>query len=76
MKHPCIECAYYVAPNWWKKFKEGMFAERCAHPDHRDKVDGTPAPCVTMRVMDCDGENKFKPKGYDAAAHSAAYPGY
>jgi hypothetical protein len=65
--HPCVECAFYLHPSWWKRFREGMFAERCLHPAHRDEVDGSPKPCVTMRLMDCSGKegpyspDKFRP---------------
>lgn len=61
-KRPCIECAFYVGANSWKRFTQGMFAERCAHPLHADPVDGAPKPCVTMRIIDCDGKNRFKPR--------------
>jgi hypothetical protein len=56
-QHPCIECAWYIKPSLFMRifFAGQMFNERCGHPRARDKVDGKPTPCVTMRIMDCNG---------------------
>ena len=76
-RHPCSECAFYLAPSWWKRFREAMFAPRCTHPAHRDEVDGSPKPCVTMRIMDCSGRmgtyspDKFRPRNADSATANA-----
>lgn len=59
--HPCVECKYYVKPRWWTRLRMGQFAELCSHPEMRDPVDGTPTPCVTVRIMNCNGINKFVP---------------
>lgn len=77
-QHPCVECTFYIKPGLWLRFVDrGMgFAERCAHPEHRDNVDGTPMPCKTMRIMKCSGRegqyspDKFRPRTPVSASQS------
>jgi hypothetical protein len=56
-QHPCIECAWYIKPSLFMRifFPGLMFNERCGHHRARDKVDGKPMPCVTVRISECDG---------------------
>jgi hypothetical protein len=67
-QHPCIECAYFIKPSLWRIYRLKHFAESCGHPQSRDKIDGGPMPCITVRIMDCDGRigeyspQRFKPK--------------
>jgi hypothetical protein len=58
----CVDCAFYVKPGFWKRFRRGMFAETCAHPNCLDDVDASPQPCVTMRLLTCERGQLFKPK--------------
>ena len=56
LQHPCIECAHYIKPSLLTRiFSNSMFIERCGHPLSRDRIDGRPTPCVTVRIMDCTG---------------------
>lgn len=72
----CIDCAYYIRPSWWRRFRMDYFAELCAHENARDPVTGGPTPCYTMRILKCERGQLFKPKGYDAKGHADAYPSY
>ncbi len=51
----CSECIYYRKASWWRRLMYQQFADRCMHPKERDPVDGTPTPCVTVRINDCNG---------------------
>lgn len=61
MGPPCIDCSYYIKPGFWKRYARGVFAETCAHPQCRDDVDGSPRPCVTMRLNICHQGQLFRP---------------
>lgn len=58
----CIDCKFFVKPTWWTRFRQDVFAEKCAHPHGANPVDGGPAPCVTMRIIRCEHGQLFQPK--------------
>jgi len=58
----CVDCVFYVKPSRWKRFTRGMFAETCAHPKASDELDGSPTPCVTVRIITCERGQLFRPK--------------
>lgn len=65
---PCRECVYYQKPSWYGRFVYHQFAERCLHPKERDPVGGSPTPCITVRVNDCNGMTStlFRPKSVES----------
>lgn len=62
----CKECKHYKRPSIFNViFTPGcMFNEKCNHENAKNKVDGTPTPCITMRAFKCGEEARlYEAKG-------------
>jgi hypothetical protein len=53
--HPCVECKWHVGPTGFLKLLRLPYSDKCAHPDQRMDVSGSPTPCVIVRINNCDG---------------------
>ena len=65
MKLICKACKYYVNKSSLINSIFNIrsdFSERCTHPDCADEVDGSPRPCITMRLKICEYGRLFEPK--------------
>lgn len=62
----CKDCKFYKRPSILARmFSRSAFLERCLHEKAVTEIDGSPMPCITMRVHECRFGSLYEPKSVE-----------